>query len=190
MVVLEEGEVQHVAVIPVGGQHLTNDLAIGLKTDLEVAELVKIKHGRLNATGGAKKVEVLYNQETHSFDREIVDMVVEARMEELFELVDKELKKIQRSRKLPGGVVLTGGTAKLRGIAEFARDRLELPARLGRNQELKGLQEHLTDPASSTVMGLMLLDMLLGQGDAPQGGKHMLDAGSGFLGGLLKRFKK
>lgn len=160
IVVLEDGEVQHVAVIPIGGINITNDLAIGLKTDLDIAEAIKIQHGRL---GGQKvgRSSVLIDKQRYDFDSDEIHMIIEARVEELLEFVDKELKKIQRSRKLPGGVVLVGGTAKLPGIAEFAKDKLELAARAGKLEPLEGLQDTVDDPAFFTAVGLMILDMLL-----------------------------
>jgi len=163
LVVIEDGEVQHVAVLPIGGLHLTNDLAIGLRTDLDVAEQVKLQHASLGNSGAAKKgvVYVDYNDERHGFKAPDVFMITEARVEELFEYVAKELQRIQRAKKLPGGAVIVGGTAKLPGIAEFAREQLQLPARLGKLQPLSGLIDTVDDPAYATAVGLMLLDMLL-----------------------------
>ncbi len=120
LVVVEDGEIQHVAILPIGGIHITNDLAIGLKTDLDVAELVKINHATLESPD-YESITVEYNDKEYSFSRSDVHMITEARVDELFEFADKELKKIQRSRKLPGGVVIVGGTAKLPAIADFAR---------------------------------------------------------------------
>ena len=88
-------------------------------------------------------------------------MITEARVDELFEYVDKELHKIRRSRKLPGGILLTGGTAKLPGIAEFAKEKLQLAARIGKLQPIAGLIDTVDDVSYTTVVGLMLLDMLL-----------------------------
>jgi cell division protein FtsA len=163
LVVVEDGEIQHVAVLPIGGTHLTNDLAIGLTPDLDIAEAAKLQHASLGHSGAAKK-GVLYIQrddEKHAFRASDVFMITEARIEELFEYVNKELQKIHRAKKLPGGVVLVGGTAKLPGIAEFAREQLELPARLGKLQPLSGLLDTVDDPAYATAVGLMLLDILL-----------------------------
>ena len=115
-------------------------------------------------------------------------MIVEARMDELFEYVDKELHKIKRSRKLPGGIVITGGTAKLPGIDEFAREKLQLPARIGKLHNVGGLVDTVEDPAFTTVVGLMLLDMLLLPALPPVHG----GAGGGakaFVGGLFGRFR-
>ncbi len=168
LVVLEDGEVQHVAVLPIGGLHITNDLAIGLKTDLDIAEAVKVNHASLQA-GAEKKgiLRITNGDEQYSYKSADVHMIVEARIEELFEYVNKELQRIQRAKKLPGGAVLVGGTSKLPGIAEFAREQLQLPARLGKLQPLAGLIDIADDVAYSTAAGLMLLDMLL-PGDALQ----------------------
>ena len=160
LIVVEDGEVQHIAIIGVGGAYITNDLAIGLKTDLDIAERVKVEHAVLGET---KKTlaTVSVGSIHHSFPMDEVTMITEARVDELFDYVDKELHKIRRSRKLPGGVVLTGGTAKLPGIAEFAKEKLQLAARIGKLQPISGLIDTVEDVSYTTVVGLMLLDMLL-----------------------------
>jgi len=188
MIVFEDGEVQYVAVLPIGGQHVTNDLAIGLRTDLDVAEQVKLQHASLKP--GAKKTATLkIGDTTHTFDLEEVAMITEARVEELLEYVDKELTKIKRSRKLPGGVVLVGGTAKLPGLDEFARAKLELPARIGHLHAVGGLIDTVEDQAYTTVVGLMLLDMLLLPQLPPVHGRSSEQARA-MLGGLFGRFKR
>jgi cell division protein FtsA len=161
IVVIEDGEIQHVAVLPVGGMNITNDLAIGLRTDLDVAEAVKVEYASFEVNNKKASVTVNVNEVNHTFKNADVIMILEARVEELFEYVDKELRKIQKSRKLPGGVVLVGGTAKIPGIAEFTREKLQLPARVGKMQPLTGLVDTVDDPAYYTAVGLMLLDMLL-----------------------------
>jgi len=188
LIVFEDGEVQHVAVLPLGGQHITNDLAIGLKTDLDVAEQVKLQHA--NLSGGAKKVtaSVKVGDKTYNFPAEEVAMIVEARVEELLEYVDKELVKIKRSRKLPGGVVLTGGSAKLPGLDEFTRDKLQLPARVGKFQNVGGLVDTVEDLAFTTVVGLMLLDMLLLPDLPPVNGRSV--QARGMLDNLFSRFRQ
>ena len=162
LIVVEDGEIQHVAVIPAGGINLTNDLAIGLKTDLDVAEKVKLEHASLLAEHQDKKTAtVRVNKQSYSFEFGDIAMITEARIEELLELVDKELTRIKRSRKLPGGVVLTGGTAALPGLAEFTREKLQLPARVGKIQNVGGLVDTVEGTSYCTVVGLMMLDMLL-----------------------------
>lgn len=108
MIIFEDGEVQHAAVLPVGGQHITNDLAIGLRTDLDIAETIKLEHGTLKP-GSKKTGTIRIGDKTHTFDLEEVMMITEARVEEMLEMVDKELQKIKRSRKLPGGGGFNGG---------------------------------------------------------------------------------
>lgn len=190
LIVIEDGEVQHVAVLPIGGMHITNDLAIGLKTDLEVAEEVKIHHATLAKT--TKSVaSVKHGEGMQHFPMDDVVMIVEARVEELFEYVTKELSRIHRARKLPGGVVLAGGTAKLPGLADFARDQLQLPARVGKLQSVSGLADTVDDPSYYTVIGLMLLDMLLLPVEPDQGHYGSPNGKAfGFVEGFLGRFKK
>lgn len=191
MVVVEDGEIQHVGVVPVGGIFLTNDLAIGLKTDLDIAEAVKVQHARLSDQAKIGTVSVNVQKKNYSFDAEDVAMIMEARVEELFELVDKELKKIHKSQKLPGGIVIVGGMAKLPGIAEFARDKLQLAARIGKLQPIGGLIDTVADPSFATAVGLMLLDMLL----IPTNGhvrnsKHSSGNVFGLLEGMWHKFKR
>jgi cell division protein FtsA len=161
LIVFEDGEVQHVAVLPIGGQHITNDLAICLKTDIDIAEQVKVEHANLHPHQTKTTATIKIEDKTHMFKIEEIQMVIEARVDELLEYVDKELQKIKRSRKLPGGIVITGGTSKMPGLDDFARDKLELPARIGKLQNIGGLVDTVEDQTFTTVVGLMLLDMLL-----------------------------
>lgn len=188
IVVIEDGEIQHVAILPVGGIHITNDLAIGLKTDIDIAELVKLSHGSLEGAGDSGSVSVNHEDKTHSFDRQEIRMIIEARVEELMEYVDKELKKIGRSRKLPGGVVIVGGSAALPGLADFARDKLQLAARVGQLQPLSGLVDTVQSPAYATAVGLMLLDMLLLPSESAGFG-HMSNRGFSIIDNILRRFR-
>jgi cell division protein FtsA len=187
IVVIEDGEVQHVAVIPVGGIHITNDLAIGLKTDLDIAEKVKLGYANLESKPRIGTVRVEHEGEQNLFDAEEVRMITEARVEELMELVNKELKKIHRSQKLPGGVVLVGGTAKIPGIAEFTKEKLQLAARVGALQPLNGLVDTVNDPAFATTVGLMLLDMLLTPAELDT---EPNDSVFGLMEGLYKRLRR
>lgn len=191
IVVIEDGEIEHVAVIPVGSTHITNDLAIGLKTDLEIAEQVKLKFGTLLG-GGESSVSLTKGGQEYFFDNSMIRMVVSARVEEILELVDNELKKIHRSKKLPGGVVFVGGGSKLPGLVEFAKEELQLPAKIGSWKHVERIVEGLDDQRFATPVGLMLLDMLLG----PAAG-HDKDIQPGFLhtftlsvGKLVKRRKR
>lgn len=182
--VYEEGDLQHVAVIPVGSVNITNDLAIGLRTDLDVAEQVKLKHAvadpKLRKESG--RVNVKVGEATHEFDTEDIDMIVDARLEELFELINKELKGIGRSAKLPGGAVITGGGALLAGIDEYAKSALQLSARLGKPNGYGGVGEKVASPEYSAAVGLMLIDLEHGIGAATH---HKNNSGGSDIGGVL-----
>lgn len=189
LTVIEDGEVQHVAVLPLGGLNITNDLAIGLKTDLDVAEQVKLKHATLEGESKIGSVSVVHEEKTHVFEAEDIRMITEARVEEILEYVDKELKKIHRSRKLPGGIVIVGGTANLPGIADFAKEKLELASRIGSLQPLSGLMDTVQDPAYAGAVGLMLLDMLFLPMSTQAPGRQS-EGMLGMINGLIKRFKR
>ncbi len=189
LIVVEDGEVQHIAVIGVGGSYITNDLAIGLKTDLDIAERVKVEHACLGER--KKSTATLMVGSTHyNFSIDDIMMITEARVDELFEYVDKELHKIRRSRKLPGGVVLTGGTAKLPGIADFAKEKLQLAARIGRLQPISGLVDIVDDVSYTTAIGLMLLDMLLLPDSTLNTSKLSIDGAMGMVDTILHRFRR
>ncbi len=192
LVVFEDGEVQHVAVLPIGGMHLTNDLAIGLRTDLDIAEAAKLQFGTVKPEAKInRQVRVKHDGQDHMFNQGDIHMILEARIEELLEYVDKELKKIQKSRKLPGGVIIVGGSSKLPGLAAYVRDTLQLSARIGHLQPLGGLVDAIQDEPYTTAIGLMWLDMLLGQSaDSAATG---VGSGNGLVQtatNVFKRFKR
>lgn len=179
--ILEEGEIEHVAVIPVGSQNITNDLAIGLKIDLDVAEKIKCKFAGLDESN---KEEIDISGTI--YDREMVNIIVESRVDELLELVEKEFVRVKKSKKLPGGVVFVGGGANLPGLAEFAKNKLELPSKVGVVRGVSGLHDIVANPEHATAVGLMMLDALLGaQLDDSKAGKS-----SDFSSGILHRLKK
>lgn len=190
LIVFEDGEVQHIAVIPIGGQHITNDLAIGLKTDLDVAEAVKIQHANLREGVTKTTANIKIGTKDYEFEFDEICMIIEARVDELLEFVDKELQKIKRSRKLPGGIVITGGSSKIAGLDEFARDKMQLPARIGKLHNIGGLIDTVEDQSYVTVVGLMLLDMLLLPALPPT---HTRGSGAGakaILGNVMNRFRR
>lgn len=156
--VFEEGDLQYVGVIPVGGANITNDLAIGLKTDPEIAEKVKVQHAVATGRNGVEGISIKHEDEIFTFGSEDIDEIVEARLEEIFEAVNKELKKAGRAGQLPSGIVLTGGTANLKHIAEFAKERLGLAARVGKPTGFGGVAEDAEQPQYAAAVGLMLID--------------------------------
>lgn len=191
LVIVEDGEIQYVGVMPVGSMYLTNDLAIGLKTDLDIAEAVKIQHAGLGDQAKIGTVSVSVQKKNYSFDASEVAMITEARLEELFELIEKELKKIHKSQKLPGGVVIIGGMAKLPGIADFAKEKLQLAARVGKLQPIGGLIDTVADPQFATAVGLMMLDMLLLPSSQMNKNSGMSNTNVfGIIGGVWRKIKR
>lgn len=193
LAVFEEGDLQYVAVLPVGGVNITNDLAIGLKTDPEVAEKVKLAHASAIPKGDGGKVTIKQDKEVLSFDASEIDEIVEARLDEIFESIQKELKKVGKAGQLPNGVVLTGGTANLKGIAEYAKRKLGLAARIGKAKGFGGVADHIEEPQFASAVGLMLLDAQ-STGNRPAA-KNKLDSkaalknASGIVSRFLNKFK-
>jgi cell division protein FtsA len=193
--VFEEGDLQFVSVIPLGGVNITNDLAIGLKTDPEVAEKVKLAHASAIARDSHEKISLKHDKETYSFTISEIDEIVEARLEEVFESIQKELKKAGRAGQLPSGVVLTGGTANLKGIVEYAKTTLGLAAKKGAATGYAGVGEHLDEPQFATAVGLMLIDAEGAPTSVGSGAHHSdkaktaVKSAGGFLSGILGRFK-
>lgn len=198
IVVFDEGDLQHVAVLPMGSVNITNDLAIGLRTDLDIAEAVKVRHASaLPAGKGAPKtVGHKHGDETVSFDVKDIEMIVDARLDEIFELLDKELSAIDRSGKLPGGVVLTGGGANMAHVAEYAKQKLRLPVRIAKLDGFGGMSDRVAHPEFAAALGLMLSD--LESGDVPAAknrGDQSGGSGQKFTklfksaGDLFKKFK-
>lgn len=188
--VFEEGDLQYLSVIPLGGQNVTNDLAIGLRTDPEIAESVKLAHARF---GGKKlgKVETKHEKKTYSFEQSEIDEIVGARYEEIFEAVAKELKKAGRAGKLPSGAVLTGGGANTKGLVDFTKEQLGVAARLGKPSEYGGASNEIKGPEFSAAAGLMLIDAASDASytKSPQNAKKAAQKAGGFLRGIFAKFK-
>lgn len=188
--VFEEGDLQYLSVIPLGGQNVTNDLAIGLRTDPEIAESVKLAHARF---GGKKlgKVETKHEKKTYSFEQSEIDEIVGARYEEIFEAVAKELKKAGRAGKLPSGAVLTGGGANTKGLIDFTKEQLGVAARLGKPSEYGGASNEIKGPEFSAAAGLMLIDAAsdVSYAKSPQNAKKAAEKAGGFLRGIFAKFK-
>ena len=194
--VFEEGDLQYVGVVPMGGINITNDLAIGLKTDPEVAEQVKLKHASAIGRAEQTRVNIKQDGESYEFDTSEIDEIVEARLEEIFELVQKELKKAGLAGKLPSGVVLVGGVANLKGVAEYAKAQLGLAVRVGKPAGFGGVADNVTNPEFAAAVGLMLMDAESDNQSPVRAGKHgavdlklATKKTTGMLSRFLKRFK-
>lgn len=160
MVVFEEGDVIHTAVLPVGSEHITSDIAIGLRTSIDIAEQVKVDFGTANSKSVSKRDEINLKEcgavDDEFVSRKYVSEIIEARVEEILEKIDSELKRIGRSGLLPGGVVLTGGGAKLPGLTEVAKRKMRLPACLGYSTGISGTTDKINDLSFTTAIGLVL----------------------------------
>ncbi|MEO5949260.1 MAG: cell division protein FtsA [Candidatus Saccharimonas sp.] len=192
--VFEEGDLQYVGVVPMGGVNITNDLAIGLKTDPAVAEQVKIAHATLSEnSSGEAGISVKVDKEIYNFSAIEVREIIEARLEEIFELVNKELKRAGRAGQLASGVVLTGGTANIKGIADYAKSQLSLAARIGKSAGFAGVADNIETPQFASAIGLMLIDAetvpVHGHKKPGVNGKQLVSKTTGVLSGFLARFK-
>src|SRR3989344_1212258 len=132
LAVFEEGDLLHSAVLPVGAGHFTNDIAIGLRISIDLAEKVKLGYGTALPAGISKHEEIDLSEfgpeSTDRVSHRHVAEIIEARLEEIFSMINKELGKIHRMGLLPAGVVFSGGGSKLQGILEVAKKDLKLPA--------------------------------------------------------------
>lgn len=171
--VFEEGDILHTAVLPVGSDHITSDIAIGLRTSIEVAERIKLDYGSAFSDGINKRDEIdigeLEGKESNYVSRKYIAEITEARVEEIFEKIDAELKKIDKSGKLPAGVILTGGGAKLADIVEAAKKHLRLPAHLGLPTGVESAIDKINDPTFTTAVGLVLWGSHLGSSQQRNG---------------------
>lgn len=184
MAILIEGEVWHTMVLSVGGNHITSDIAHGLRIPFSQAEDIKIRYGNCNpaeidpsetfavkAFGDEKQIEI---------NRHEMAQIIEARVEEIFSLMQQEIKRSGYDGLLPAGLVLTGGSSALRGMDQLASRVLGMPVRLGKPEKLTGMVDKLQSPAYATSVGLLRWAVLMTE-VAPQkevhseNGNHGLD---------------
>jgi cell division protein FtsA len=164
------GAVKHTAVIPLGGNNLTNDISAGLRTPTSSAEEIKRRYGHCMASlvESAETVEVpsTGGREPRIVPRKMLAQIIEPRMEEIFTLTHRELVRSGFDEFLSSGVVLTGGTVLLEGSAELAEQIFSLPVRVGNPTGIGGLTDVVNSPAYSTGVGLILYGAREGQGRA------------------------
>ena len=154
-----DGAIRHTAVIPVGGDHLTNDLVAGLRTSAREADVLKKKYGSCMSSmiSPEETVEVprVGGRPPQSMPRQVMAQLLEPRMQELFELVREELDRSGYKELAAAGVVLTGGSSLLEGSQELADEIFELPVRIGRPQDIGGLVDVVNSPIYATGVGLI-----------------------------------
>lgn len=170
MVVFEEGDLLMSTILPVGSMHITNDLAIGLRTSVDTAEKLKLQYAYAEAREVKKDLDVdlskIDKQEDGKVSVKHIAEITEARLEEIFDLANKELKRVGKDGQLPAGAILTGGGAKLPGVVDLAKKNLRLPVILGTPGSVTTVIDRVNDPAYATAVGLVLWanEYLLGSG--------------------------
>lgn len=164
LAIFEEGELLHTAVIPIGSEHITADVAIGLRCPISLAEKIKLEFGSVNSSQFDKKDEVdiseLSKDEDNSegithVSRKYLAEIIEARVEEIFEKVDAEFKLVDRSGMLPGGIFFIGGGSRIGGIIDFAKAQLRLPACYGSNKNMATIIDKVNDLEFLNALGLV-----------------------------------
>jgi cell division protein FtsA len=157
--VFSGGEIFYSAVIPVGGNHVTNDVAEGLKVGQPEAERLKTQHGsavaELVQEDEIITVQQVGRDEARKLRRRALVQIIEPRMQELFELVRDELIQAECINRIPFGLVISGGGSQLRDVGEVAQHVMGLPCRIGRPQGIRGLTEALSHPMYATAVGLV-----------------------------------
>ena len=157
--VFEEGSVIYSAVIPVGGEHVTNDLAIGLRCAIDTAEKIKIEYGTCLPKEVNEREEIDLSQisktDSHSVSKHQAAKIIEARYHEIFLMVRDELTKIGRDGMLPAGAILCGGAVKMPGAVDLARESLQLPVQMGFPRDIEGIVDRVDDPSFASLVGLV-----------------------------------
>ncbi len=183
-----EGSIRHTAIVPLGGASVTNDIAIGLRTPIDQAERIKIEHGLalVSMVGPLEKLTVtgVGGRGDREIPRSQLASMIEPRMEEIFTLANREMKKSHYAELLGAGAVLTGGTSLLPGAVELAEQIFEMPVRRGVPSGLSGLMENVRDPRYATGVGL-ILHAVLNEGGEVQ---HAPSKSGLAMPGRLKQF--
>jgi cell division protein FtsA len=158
--IFSDGSIKHTAMLPVGGNYLTSDIATGLRTPLNDAEIIKIKYGCAVSANisGDETIEVpsVGGRDDRQVSRQILGRIVEPRMEEILNLALKEIVRSGYEDLLAAGVVLTGGTALLSGINEMAEKIFDMPVRTGLAVGIGGLSDVVNSPAHTVGVGLIM----------------------------------
>lgn len=164
VLVFESGSPAYACVLPVGGQNITNDLAVGLRTSLEDAEKIKAKLSldksldvSKNERGESSEIDITdLGLEVTTIPKKMLNDIIKSRLSEIFSLVALEVKKSGFTGKLPAGVIISGGAAETVGVAEMAKQSLKMPVRIGSPTGATGLIEEISGPAFAASIGLVL----------------------------------
>lgn len=191
LTVFEEGDIVYTNVIAIGSGHITNDLAIGLRTSIETAEKVKLEYGvaRSQDVPATARVDLskLDPNEDSKVERKMVAEIIEARLKEMFGMIRDDLKSIGKDGMLPAGVILTGGGCLLEGIVDFTKEELKLPAQIGKHLiQLGGIVEKVDSPIFSGAISLLLTGFMEPDTNKPTSFKLEIPE----LRGVTDQFKK
>jgi cell division protein FtsA len=161
MTVFEEADLLHSSILPIGSKHITNDLAVLLRTSIDIAERIKLEHGSTSdgedrRRRGEIDLSELVGEPDYVIPKKQLIKVIDARAHELLDIVSNELKKVSKRSILPAGIVLSGGGVNLPGLAMLAKDKLRLPVRVARSVHFEGMAEVVDDPAFSVATGVVL----------------------------------
>jgi cell division protein FtsA len=157
--IFEEGTIVSSKVIPIGGEHVTNDLAIGLRCAIETAEKIKIEYGTTLPDDVSDREEIdlseISKTDSHTVNKKQIAKIIEARYHEIFMMVRDELSEIGRDGQLPAGAIICGGAVKMPGCVDLSREVLQLPSQLGFPQNIEGIVDRVDDPSFSSAIGLL-----------------------------------
>jgi cell division protein FtsA len=187
--IFTEGSIRHTGVIPIAGDQVTNDIAMALRTPTQHAEEIKIKYAcALTQLAGADetiKVPSVGDRPPRDLSRQSLAEVVEPRYDELFTLVQAELRRSGFEDMVPAGIVLTGGTSKMEGVVELAEEIFHMPVRVGYPQSVQGLTDILRNPIYATSVGLLQY----GMEHQDEAGTRAAGKSGGSTEGLLSRVR-
>ncbi|PCI72935.1 MAG: cell division protein FtsA [Gammaproteobacteria bacterium] len=186
--IFTEGAIRHTAVIPIAGDQVTNDIAVALRTPTQFAEDIKIKYAcalkQLASLDDMIEVPGVGGRDPKKMSRQTLAEVVEPRYEELFTLIQAELRRSGFEEVIPAGVVLTGGSSKMEGLIELAEEVFHMPVRLGLPRGISGLVDVVRNPIHATGVGLLLF----GQQQNFHNNSFVDESGS--LNGIFSKMKK
>lgn len=174
--VFEEGTILHSIVLPIGGESVTSDIAIGLRTSIDTAEKIKVEFGSVLPSEMNERemidLSTVSKVDTQTVSKKYMAEIMQARYHEIFSLVKEQLARIGRSGMLPAGAILTGAAAKAPGVLDLSRDVLGLPVQMGFPVEIGGVIEKVDDPAYATALGTLVWGVREDDNILRGGGSH------------------
>ncbi|MFA6259510.1 MAG: cell division protein FtsA [Candidatus Peribacteraceae bacterium] len=189
LAVFEEGSILHSVTLPIGGESVTNDIAIGMRTSIDTAEKIKIEFGSVLPSEVAEREMIdlssVSKVDTQTVSKRYMAEIMQARYFEIFTLVKEELQKIGRSGMLPAGVLLTGAAVKAPGVLDLVRDVLGLPVQMGFPVDIGGVIEKVDDPAYATALGTLVWGIREGD-QLPRSGSFQFGRAAQRVGSWVK----